>query len=183
MSTLEGTDGCVFAHVALTVPLEEVMRELMPDLLGYFVNRLDDREDAADAVAETLLVLWRKERVVPTDAEDARRYAFGVARKVLQTARRGHHRRIALADRLRAAVCEEVIPSPEIDIELRTALSGLADQDRELILLIAWEGFSVADTSRILGIRPDAARARYSRARARLRETLGATSASEPNNE
>ena len=178
MSTVEETGGLVFVdQVALAVPLQDVMRKLIPDLLGYFLNRLDDREDAADAVAETLLVLWRKERAVPDAAEDARRYAFGVARKVLRTTRRGRRRQTALADRLRVVVREQVIPGPEVDIELRTALGSLADHDhdRELVLLVAWEGFSVADASQILGIRPDAARARYSRARARLRETLGAT--------
>ncbi|WP_104190604.1 RNA polymerase sigma factor [Cryobacterium sp. Y82] len=176
MSTVEGTDELVFVEqVALAVPIEDVMRELIPDLLGYFLNRLDDREDAADAVAETLLILWRKERAVPAAAEDARRYAFGVARKILHTTRRGRRRHTALADRLRVVVREEAIPGPEVDIELRTALGSLTDHDRELVLLVAWEGFSVADASQILGIRPDAARARYSRARARLREILGAT--------
>ena len=112
---------------------------------------------------------------MPAAAEDARRYAFGVARKILLTARRGRRRYTALADRLRVLVREEIVPGPEVDIELRTALGSLTDRDRELVLLVAWEGFSVADASQILDIRPDAARARYSRARAQLRETLGAT--------
>ena len=142
MSTVEGIDGLVFVdQVALAVPLQDVMRELIPDLLGYFLNRLDDREDAADAVAETLLVLWRKERAVPAGTEDARRYAFGVARKILITARRGRRRYTALADRLRVLVREEIVPGPEVDIELRTALGSLTDHDRELLLLVAWEGF------------------------------------------
>ena len=176
MSTVEGVDGLVFVdQVALIAPLQDVMRELIPDLLRYFLNRLDDREDAADAVADTLLILWRKERAVPAGTEDARRYAFGLARKILLTTRRCRRRHTALADRLRVLVREEIIPGPGVDIELRTALGSLTNRDRELVLLVAWEGFSVADASQILGIRPDAARARYSRARARLRETLGAT--------
>ncbi|WP_420898151.1 RNA polymerase sigma factor [Cryobacterium suzukii] len=83
------------------------MRELIPDLLGYFLNRLDDREDAADAVADTLLVLWRKERAVPAGTEDARRYAFGVARKILLTARRGRRRYTASEVRWRVDALEQ----------------------------------------------------------------------------
>lgn len=155
-----------------TVSIDALLRELVPDLLGYFATRLDGPEDAADAVADTLLVLWRKSRMLPDNHEDARRYAFGVARKVLATARRGARRRNALADRLRAIVREEAVTDPEPDIELRAALATLSAKDRELVLLVAWDGFSVADAGRILGISPEAARARYSRTRARLRSRL-----------
>lgn len=158
--------------VISTRSIDALLRELVPDLLGYFASRLDKREDAADAVADTLLVLWRKRRALPDDHEDARRYAFGVARKVLGSARRGAVRRNALADRLRAVISEEAVNDPEPDTELRSALAALTPKDREIVLLVAWDGFSVADAGRILGVSPEAARARYSRARARLRQQL-----------
>lgn len=157
---------------ATVVRIDALVRDLVPDLLGYFVNRLDERDDAADAVADTLLVLWRRARSVPAEREDARRYAFGVARRVLLAHRRGRQRRNALADRLRIATREAIVAAPAADLELRDALSALSDKDREIVLLVAWDGFSVADAGRIVGLKPDAARARYSRARARLRDTL-----------
>ncbi len=143
----------------------------MPDLLRYFVRRLDDREDAADALADTLIVLWRKERRLPTDGEGIRRYAFGVAARVLSTARRGKLRRTALAERLRDSIATSETTA-EADVGLGSALAALKADDRELVLLVAWEGFGVAEAGEVLGIRPDAARQRYSRARARLRELL-----------
>lgn len=150
--------------------LEDEIRDLMPDLLGYFVRRLDDREDAADALSETLIVIWRKQRSLPADAEGRRRYAFGVARKVLAAARRGRlkHRDIAEALRLELAVS----PANPADVELDAALGALSERDRELVLLVAWEGFGVAEAGSVLGLGPEAARARYSRARARLRTAL-----------
>lgn len=160
------------ARVDTAAATEALLGELAPELLRYFVTRLDDREDAADAVADTLLTLWRRSRAIPTDREDARRYAFGVARRVLATTRRGARRRNALADRLRSVVREETIDDPAPDVELRAALAALPAKDRELVLLVAWDGFSVAAAGGILGISPQAARARYSRARAKLRERL-----------
>lgn len=169
----EVTDTLTELFAASTsIPVDALLRELVPDLLGYFTTRLHDREDAADAVADTLLVLWRKQKALPGDHEDARRYAFGVARKVLGTTRRGAMRRNALADRLRAVVREEVTDDPAVDVELRSALETLSSKDRELVLLVAWDGFSVADAGRILGVSAEAARARYSRARVRLRQQL-----------
>lgn len=150
--------------------LESEIRALMPDLLAYFQRRLDNREDAADALSETLIVIWRKERSLPADAEGRRRYAFGIARNVLAAARRGRLRHREIADALRAELA--VSANHPVDTELATALAGLAERDRELVLLVAWEGFGVAEAGAVLGLKPDAARARYSRARARLRATL-----------
>jgi RNA polymerase sigma-70 factor, ECF subfamily len=155
----------------MVTELERALRELMPDLLAYFARRLEDREDAADALAETLVVLWRQERRLPAESEELRRYAFGVARRVLSTARRGRMRRHALAERLRGELHTESAAEP-VDPVLLAALAELRDADRELVLLVAWEGFGVAEAGAILGLRPDAARQRYARARARLRAVL-----------
>ena len=51
-------------------------------LLAYAVRRVADPADAADVVAETYLVAWRRLDDVPAGA-DARPWLFGVARRVL----------------------------------------------------------------------------------------------------
>jgi len=151
-------------------PLESALPELMPDLLGFFVRRLGHPEDAADALSETLIVLWRKQRALP-EGEDLRRYAFGVARKVLLAAQRGRLKQRDLADALHDALADVVVDGTP-DHDLQKALAALPARDRELVLLVAWEGFGVAEAGAVLGLRPDAARARYSRARSRLRSKL-----------
>jgi RNA polymerase sigma-70 factor (ECF subfamily) len=144
----------------------------MPDLLSYFIRRLDDREDAADALSETLVVLWRKSASLPQGAEDRRKYAFGIARKVLAATRRGALKHAAIGDALREQLARQPEPSAVLDGDLATAIRRLPAKDRELLLLVTWEGFGVAEAGSILGLRPANARARYSRLRARLRELL-----------
>jgi RNA polymerase sigma factor (sigma-70 family) len=55
---------------------------------------------------------------------------------------------------------------------LRSALDGLSDSDRELLLLVAWEGLSHAEAAAALGISPVAARSRLHRARMRALKAL-----------
>ncbi len=150
--------------------LEATVRELMPDLLAYFRRRLVDSDDAADAVSETLVVVWRRRSALPADAEGIRRYAFGVAHNVLRATERGRLRRHGLTERLKTELAS--LPPANVDPDLRAALGELSPHDRELILLVAWDGFGVIDAARVLGIRAGAARTRYSRARARLRGLL-----------
>ncbi len=69
-------------------------------LMGYALRRTADPADAADVVAETFLVAWRRIDVVPT-GDAARLWLYGTARRILANQRRGSQRRLALADRLR----------------------------------------------------------------------------------
>ncbi len=153
------------------IAFEQSLRELMPELLRYFARRLGDAEDAADALSETLLVLWRRRKTVPQEREDFRRCGFGVARRVLLAARRGKLVRREYTDELVEELAVQIEPV-EPDVDLQRALASLGESDRELVLLVAWEGFSLAEAASVLGIKPAAARQRYGRARARLRTEL-----------
>ena len=56
--------------------------------------------------------------------------------------------------------------------DLAEALAQLPPQDREVLLLAAWEGLTSNEVATVLGIRASAARVRLHRARKRLRATL-----------
>jgi RNA polymerase sigma-70 factor (ECF subfamily) len=58
------------------------------------------------------------------------------------------------------------------DGALAGALARLSDADRELLLLIAWEGLSAAEAATVLNIKPTTARVRLLRARRRLLAAL-----------
>lgn len=158
------------SHAELT----DVLREIMPELLRYFGRRVADAESAADCLGETMVVLWRRRDSLPRDREGIRRFAFGVAVNVLRRSRRDQVRQVELSGRLASELDQtQQEPHRDDDHELRKALRSLRTQDRELVLLVAWEGFGVGEAGAILGLSSDAARARYSRVRARLRGELG----------
>jgi DNA-directed RNA polymerase specialized sigma24 family protein len=60
---------------------------------------------------------------------------------------------------------------------LATALKTLRAKDRELLQLVSGDGLSPAQAGAVLGMNPNTARIRLSRARARLRDALAGTSA------
>lgn len=153
-----------------------------PDVLAYFTRRVSDAADAADLLAETLLIVWRRAARVPAADQDARAWMFGVARHVLLHHRRGFARRLALTERLRADLATTERPgfSDSEHEDLHRALASLSERDRDIIGLVHWEGFSLVDVSRILGLKEGTVRSRYHRAKLRLRASLEAEASDEP---
>jgi RNA polymerase sigma-70 factor (ECF subfamily) len=143
-------------------------------VLGYALRRVDEPADAADVVAETFLIAWRKLGDVP-EGEAARAWLLGVARRVLANQRRGERRRTGLADRLAGELATLPAPVvPERDEVVRRALAQLADEDRELLLLAGWEGLSPSEIAAATGTLAVTVRSRLHRARRRLRAELTA---------
>lgn len=141
-------------------------------LLGFFANRVDSPDDAADLVGEVFLVAWRRSRHMPTDPDEARMWLFGVARKVLANHRRGRHRRDALDARIRERIAVAVEPDDTYRVEVREAVRALPDPLAEVVRLVHWDGFSLEQAARLLGIPASTARSRHARARELLRAAL-----------
>jgi RNA polymerase sigma-70 factor (ECF subfamily) len=143
-------------------------------ILEYALRRVEDREDAADVVAETFLVAWRRLAEVPI-GDGARLWLYGVARLTLANLHRAERRRTRLgrrlAETLRTELSTHQAPRGEAAEVLR-AMAGLGEEDRELLLLVTWEGLSPGEVARVLGISALAARSRLHRARRRLRLEL-----------
>lgn len=60
----------------------EVYAATYKPLLGYALRRCDSPEDAADVVAETFTIAWRRATDMPAGPQ-ARLWLYGVARRVL----------------------------------------------------------------------------------------------------
>lgn len=143
-------------------------------LLAYALRRVDRAEDAADVVAETMLVAWRRLPDVPA-GERARLWLFGVARRVLANQRRGGRRRDRLGERLRTEVHRLVgdhALAVETNLVVATALARLDADDRDILRLTSWEGLQPGDIAVVLGVPAATARTRLHRARQRLRQQL-----------
>lgn len=145
-------------------------------LLAYAVRRVDQQEDAADVVAESFLVAWRRSRELPPD-DEVRLWLYGVARRVLANHHRGGIRRERLGDRLR----QRLTPAPPADpgaeiadrLTVQAALARLGELDREVLTLTVWEELQPREVATVLGVSPEVVRTRLSRARGRLRELVG----------
>jgi RNA polymerase sigma factor (sigma-70 family) len=151
-------------------------------VLGYLLRRTGDRHDAADLLADTFLVAWRRLDDVPT-GDETRPWLYGVARRVLANHHRGEGRRHALADRLRSELTEtgdDPAPTLTDNSPAAVAFRSLPEQDRELLSLVAWEELDTAQIAITLGITRNAVRIRLHRARKRFAKLLTAPLANRP---
>ncbi|MDH4116722.1 MAG: sigma-70 family RNA polymerase sigma factor [Acidimicrobiia bacterium] len=148
----------------------------------YAVRRCRDPHDVGDLVSETFLVaLQAAGRYIP-QTDTALPWLFGIARRVLarQHRRRASHRRLAV----KAGNVEPLVTGDEVDAiaeaidasrqrrAIEAALATLSDGEREIFLLVAYDGLSPGEAAVVVGVSANAARLRLSRARRRMREEL-----------
>jgi RNA polymerase sigma factor (sigma-70 family) len=145
-----------------------------PRLHRYARNRGLSRADADDLVAATLEVAWRRLEDVPLD--DPSPWLFAVARNLWRNKRRADQRARTLLERLDADMVRVDADQARADPDARAitaAMDRLGDDDRELLILIAWDGLTPTQAAAALGCSPVAARTRLHRARQRLSALLG----------
>jgi RNA polymerase sigma-70 factor (ECF subfamily) len=148
----------------------EALAPVLIDPLRRFLARRTDAATADDALAETLLVCWRRLDDVP---DDPLPWAYGVARFCLANAQRGARRQERLAAKIAVADPPvDQVSEPADEPELAEAMDALRPEDAELLRLWAWEQLSSSEIAEVLDISPNAASIRLHRARERLRELL-----------
>lgn len=150
-----------------------------PAVRRYVHHRGLRGADADDVVAEVMLIAWRRLPDVPTD--DPVPWLFAVARNVWRNHQRSARRRERLAERLPAPVAEPAVEArDDADVAaIVAALDSLSDADRDVLLLVAWDGLTADQLSVALECTPGAARVRLHRARGRLADALAVTPESE----
>lgn len=124
-------------------------------VLGYVLRRTESPDDAADVMAETFLVTWRRLDDAP-EGELARLWLYGVARRVLANHRRGERRRVRLAEKLRDELSVRLpleAPAGE-GTSMAAAFRSLSDDDRELLALHGWEGLDAEIIETPTGLLP-----------------------------
>jgi RNA polymerase sigma factor (sigma-70 family) len=154
-------------------PIRKLFRSNSADILNYFARRVSPLEDAADLLGETLIIACRRPRTIPEDPERARMWFFGVARNVLRNYERGKRRHSALTDKLRTTLTG--IPQGEgiaEVLDVRNAIASLKPDDRELVRLIYWDGFSTEQAAEVIGITGSTARGRMQKIKDALRIRL-----------
>ena len=158
---------------------ERLYEQHFTAVAGYLLARVD-RDAAADAVAATFEVAWRRIGEVPPHELP---WLLGVARRVLANARRSRARQAALLERMTAAT-----PGGDhgddgdgaLAAALANAIAQLTAPQQEALLLIAWDGLSEREAALALGCTREAFAARLHRARARVRAALERSRAAGP---
>ena len=149
---------------------EEIYR-VHADRVHAYARRRTNPSTADDVVAEVFLVVWRRLDQVPADPLP---WLLGAARRVLANRRRSEGRAAALHDRLRSSGGLVAPGTAPVDDTVLRAMACLGEEDRELLLLIAWEGLTQAEVAEALGLRRGTVAVRVHRARRRLAEALAA---------
>jgi RNA polymerase sigma factor (sigma-70 family) len=155
---------------------EAVYAATFTAILGYAARRCAVPEDAADVVAETFAVAWRRIDDLPP-GDRARLWLYGTARNVLANQRRGSARRDDLSAALAAQLAGRYARSPEDELEasaILRLLHELPPTDRDVLTLVAWEGLDHGEIAEVLRCSRNTVRLRLHRARRRLAARLAA---------
>ncbi|MGH9124744.1 MAG: RNA polymerase sigma factor [Acidimicrobiales bacterium] len=154
------------------------------DAVLAYCRRRAPADVAGDAATATFEVLWRRVDDLPADPLP---WLYAVARRELANRRRAESRLRAFAARLtreRRMTGADVAPDASSEAmdrsRARGALRRLRPDDRELLMLVAWDGLSPTAAAASLGISVPTLTVRLHRARQRLESELAALNQEEP---
>jgi len=168
-------DGVMFAAAQAGDPvaLEQVLRELQPDIRRYARRQCHRTSSIEDVVQEALIVLYRRMGSV-RDPLAVAGWVFRVVTRLCMLPVLGLIRGAEqLTDRHEAAHFAQM-PQDELRIDLVRALESLPAIYREVILLRDMEQLTISEVADRLGITREACKSRIHRGRALMREYLQA---------
>lgn len=152
----EPTDGYLIERVAGgdANAFELLYHRYVRSVFGLALRRLGDRMRAEDAVQETFAAVWRSARTYRPDRGPGAPWLYAVARNAIVDRARG--RQEPPGEVPDAASSE---PTPEeraetsyVSWRVHRALSGLPDNEREVIELAYYAELSQSEVAQFLGI-------------------------------
>jgi RNA polymerase sigma factor (sigma-70 family) len=175
MTDDDGSDGAVLAGLRERPELVGVLYERHAPAVFRFLARRTGPGAAEDLLSEVFIAVLRaRTRVISHESGSALPWLYGIAANVL----RDHLRRTArTAPALADLGMDWDAVAARLDAQaqraqLRAALSALTAVERDLLLLVAWDGLTPAQAAEALGISKVAARSRLHRARQRAVQAL-----------
>jgi RNA polymerase sigma factor (sigma-70 family) len=157
-----------------------LFRRHAPHIQRYVVRRLG-ADAADDIVAETFLLAFRQRDSYDLARADARPWLYGIATNLI-----GRHRRAEIrlfraltrtgADPVTEPFTDRVddrVSADHASRQLAAALARLSAKLRDTMLLAAWSDLSYEEIAVALGVPAGTVRSRLSRARSKLRQTMG----------
>lgn len=146
-----------------------------PRVRAMALVRTRDANLAGDLTQETLLaVLLAMRKGQVRDRDRIEGFVAGVARNVINNYKRRSlkHPESPLDEETPAFAVDDDHDGPERRRLMTAALAELSPADRQVLLLTLVEGLKPGDIARKIGVSPDVARTRKSRALKRILEVL-----------
>ena len=165
---------------SVSAPVKEAMLRLVPNLRAFAVSLCGNIERADDLVQETLLKAWNN----IDDFEEGtnlRAWLFTILRNTYFSDCRRRRREVEDRDGAKAADLSVHPEQPgHLDMQdFRRALDALPADQREALVLVGAAGFSYEEAAEISGCAVGTIKSRVNRARTKLGELLGVTTARE----
>jgi len=176
-------DDAAIIRMSLAQPeLFEVIFRRHHRRIWAYLARSGGRESADELAGDVFVAAFSQRDRYDPDRGSAVTWLYGIATNVART----RLRRQARASRAFARVAGQATPAgstfDDTDAALdgvqalrrvQAALAALPDHDREVIVLVAWEGLTYAEIADALDMELGTVRSRLSRARHRLRRLAG----------
>ncbi|MEM8552784.1 MAG: sigma-70 family RNA polymerase sigma factor [Pseudomonadota bacterium] len=158
---------------------DELIQQI-PNLRAFAVSLSGNSERADDLVQEALMKAWTNIEMFEPGT-NMRAWLFTILRNVYYSEFRRKRREVEDADGKMAA---NLATHPEqighLDlVDFRSALSTLAADQREALVLVGASGFSYEEAAEICGCAVGTVKSRVNRARIKLAELLSLQSGSE----
>lgn len=175
---MSATDAAIIAaSIDDPVRFAQIFDRHFDSIRRFSAARVGD--SAADDVSgEVFRIAFERRESFDANAVGALPWLYGIAANLVRRELRGRARRYAALERLSSRPAPAGDPlldtASRVDAqaglrELREALESLSDDERELLLLVAWEQLTPTEAAEALGIPPATARTRLHRARQRIR--------------
>jgi RNA polymerase sigma-70 factor (ECF subfamily) len=153
------------------IALEQLLRQLRPDIRRYATYQCKKSSAIDDVVQEALTILYRRVGTIKSVHALSKWLLKVVSRLCLMPALlllRG----VEEIQHLENSVQFAKIPSDDLRIDLVRALESLPAQHREIILLRDLQELTIREIAAQLRLTPEATKSRLHRARALVREYL-----------
>lgn len=158
--------------------LHELHRLRSRELLAYLVSLCGDEQVAQELLQDTMLKVWRHAGEFRGDAS-VRTWLYAIARRTARDFLRTP-RPVGVSDDELAAEPGSRMDQPEAVVLARAdaaavaaGFRALSAQHREVLLLVAYQGLSVREAARVIGVAEGTVKSRLYHARRALAAHLG----------
>jgi RNA polymerase sigma factor (sigma-70 family) len=139
---------------------------------GYLARRVGAGR-AEDVAANAFVIAFERRGRFHGDADSARPWLLGIATNLLRSEWRAEQRALATLAELQSAAATGPAPNGDSDDDaLAAALAALDPDQRDVLLLHAWEELSYEEIAQALDVPVGTVRSRLYRGRERLRAAL-----------